>query len=424
MKAVLVPSQLKGSITAPASKSAMQRACAAALIRKGETVLLNPGISNDDKAALNIIQQLGAKVTVQDDKVIIRSNGVQPVYNVIDCHESGLSIRMFTSIAALSDQVITVKGSGSLSKRPMNFFDDVLPQLGVSCNSKGGYLPIEIQGPLQPKDITVDGSLSSQYLTGLLFAYAAADAKGVSIKVTNLNSRPYVDLTLQVLKSFGLKVPQNNNYEEFYFDEAIVTNDQPSITYAVEGDWSNAAFLLTGAAIAGDIQLKGMDMNSVQGDKAIFDVLLKANAHMKSENGVISVKQSELKAFEFDATDCPDLFPPLVALASHSKGISRIKGVHRLTHKESNRAATLQEEFTKLNIPVSFEDDEMIIEGKTLKAAEVSSHNDHRIAMATAVAGLKSEGEMVITGAEAVNKSYPQFWSNIKQLGAQLSIID
>jgi 3-phosphoshikimate 1-carboxyvinyltransferase len=424
MKAVLLPSQLKGSITAPASKSAMQRACAAALIRKGETVLLNPGISNDDKAALNIIQQLGATVSVQDDQVIIRSNGVQPVSNVIDCHESGLSIRMFTSVAALSEQLITVKGSGSLSKRPMNFFDDVLPQLGVSCISKGGYLPIEIKGPLQPKDITVDGSLSSQYLTGLLFAYAAAEANGVSIKVTNLNSRPYVDLTLQVLKSFGLKVPQNKNYEEFYFDEKTVINDQPSINYTVEGDWSNAAFLLTGAAIAGDIQLKGMDMNSVQGDKAIFDVLLKANAQMKLEHGIISVKQSDLKAFEFDATDCPDLFPPLVALASHSKGTSKIRGVHRLTHKESNRAATLQEEFTKLKIPVSFEDDVMIVEGKAIQATEVSSHNDHRIAMATAIAGLKAEGKMVITGAEAVNKSYPQFWNNIKQLGAQLSLID
>ena len=198
MKAIVVPSQLKGSITAPTSKSSMQRACAAALVRKGETVLFNPGSSNDDKAALNIIQQLGANVDVQSDRIIITSNGVKPVGNVIDCHESGLSIRMFTSIAALSEQLITVKGSGSLSKRP-----------------------------LQPKNITVDGSLSSQYLTGLLFAFAAADASDVSIKVTNLTSRPYVDLTLQVLKSFGLKVPENKNYEEFYFSSQPV-NQQPS----------------------------------------------------------------------------------------------------------------------------------------------------------------------------------------------------
>lgn len=425
MKAVLAPSQLKGSLTAPASKSAMQRACAAALIRKGETVLLNPGISNDDKAALNIIQQLGAKVISGADKITVTSNGIQPVSNVIDCHESGLSIRMFTSIAALSEQPIQIKGSGSLAKRPLNFFDEVLPKLGVRCTSNNGYLPLEIQGPLQPKDITVDGSLSSQYLTGLLFAYAAAEAKNVSIQVTNLNSRPYVDLTLQVLKSFGLKVPENRNYESFYFGDTSADNAVETLSYTVEGDWSNAAFLLVGGALAGDVQLKGMDMNSVQGDKAIYEVLQRAEANLKNENGIIYIKQSPLKAFEFDATDCPDLFPPLVALASYCEGTTRISGVHRLTHKESNRAATLQEEFGKLGIPVSFEEDIMVVAGgKGLKATEVSSHNDHRIAMATAVAGLRADKEMVITGAEAVNKSYPEFWNNIKALGAQVKTMD
>ena len=171
MKAIITPSRLKGTITAPASKSSMQRACAAALIRKGETVLSNPGISNDDKAALNIIRQLGATYEVAGDKVIIQSNGVNAVGDYIDCYESGLSIRMFTSIAALSNKTIMVKGSGSLAKRPMDFFDEVLPQLGVDVKSNNGFLPLEITGPLQPKNITVDGSLSSQYLTGLLFAY-------------------------------------------------------------------------------------------------------------------------------------------------------------------------------------------------------------------------------------------------------------
>lgn len=423
MKVELTPGNLKGTITAPASKSAMQRACAAALIKKGQTVLLNPGVSNDDKAALNIIEQLGATYTVEADKVIISSNGVQPISNEIDCHESGLSIRMFTSIAALSQQPITVKGSGSLAKRPMNFFDDVLPQLGVVCNSNNGYLPLQIKGPLQPKNITVDGSLSSQYLTGLLMAYAAADAKDVSIKVTNLNSRPYVDLTLQVLHSFGLKVPQNKAYEEFYF-EASSLNQQPAeLQYNVEGDWSNAAFLLVGGAVAGDVVIHGMDFNSVQGDKAIIEVLKKADAQLIETNGILSIRQSALQAFTFDATDCPDLFPPLVALAAHSNGISKIKGVHRLAHKESDRAATLQAEFAKLNVPVSFQDDEMIVEGGNgLKGAEVSSCNDHRIAMATAVAGLKADGKVIINDAQAVNKSYPNFWKNIEALGAQLSI--
>src|SRR6187431_1464384 len=156
MKAVVSPSKLKVTITAPASKSSMQRSCAAALIRHGETVLCNPGTSNDDKAALNIITQLGATYEVQGDKIIIRSNGVKALGDTINCHESGLSIRMFTSIAALSDKKITVIGSGSLSKRPMDFFDEVLPQLAVQVKTNEGYLPLEITGPLQPKNITVD----------------------------------------------------------------------------------------------------------------------------------------------------------------------------------------------------------------------------------------------------------------------------
>jgi 3-phosphoshikimate 1-carboxyvinyltransferase len=163
----------------------------------------------------------------------------------------------------------------------------------------------------------------------------------------------------------------------------------------------------------------------VQGDKAIVDVLLRAKAQLKIDKGIMTIRQSDLKGFEFDATDCPDLFPPLVALASHSEGISRIKGVHRLAHKESNRAATLQEEFGKLNIPVSFEDDVMVVEGKkTISGNEVFSHNDHRIAMATAVAGLKADKELVIRGAEAVNKSYPNFWEDLKALGAQVQMVE
>ena len=425
MKATIVPSQLKGHITAPASKSSMQRACAAALIRKGETVLSNPGISNDDKAALNIIQQLGATYEVKGDKIIIRSNGVNAVGDSIDCHESGLSIRMFTSIAALSDKKITVKGSGSLMKRPMDFFDDVLPQLGVAIKTSNGYLPLEIKGPLQPKNITVDGSLSSQYLTGLLFAYAAADATNVSIRVKDLSSRPYVDLTLKVLEAYGLKVPQNRNYEEFYFGNANVYQQAGTINYTVEGDWSGGAFLLVGSAIAGDVRIKGLDLSSTQADRAVLQALMQAGTNMSIRPEEMEIKESKLKSFHFNATDCPDLFPPLVALASYCEGTTVIEGTNRLTHKESNRALTLQEEFGKMGVQIKLQDDVMLIEGNAhLKGGEVSSHNDHRIAMATAVAGLKADKEMIVSGAEAVNKSYPQFWDHIKSLGAQVSLTD
>lgn len=425
MKAIIAPSKLKGTITAPASKSSMQRACAAALIRKGKTVLSNPGISNDDKAALNIIRQLGATYEVNGDKIIIDSSGVNAVGDNIDCHESGLSIRMFTSIAALSDKKITVKGSGSLAKRPMDFFDEVLPQLGVEVKSNNGYLPLEIKGPLQPKNITVDGSLSSQYLTGLLFAYAAADAKDVSIKVKNLSSRPYVDLTLKVLEAYGLKVPENRNYEEFYFRDSKVYGQPSTINYTVEGDWSGGAFLLVGSAIAGNVNIKGLDLSSTQADRAVLQALMQAGTNISIRPDEMEIKESKLKAFHFNANDCPDLFPPLVALASYCEGTTVIEGTKRLTHKESNRALTLQEEFGKMGVKIQLQNDQMFIQGNPkLKGEEVSSHNDHRIAMATAVAGLKADKEMIVSGAEAVNKSYPQFWEHIKTLGAKVSLTD
>jgi 3-phosphoshikimate 1-carboxyvinyltransferase len=424
MQAIVTPSQIKGTITAPASKSAMQRACAGALIKKGKTVLKNPGISADDKAALDIIQQLGATVRHVSDTAIIESNGVKPVSNNIHCGESGLSVRMFTSIAALSSESITINGSGSLIKRPLAFFNEVLPQLDVQCDSNNGFLPLQVKGPLQPKNIVVDGSLSSQFLTGLLMAYAGADASDVAIKVTSLNSKPYIDLTLKLMSDFGLKTPVNNNYEEFYFGKQSTAQfANNNISYSVEGDWSGGAFLLVAGAIAGDIVVHGLDLFSTQADKAVLQALIQAEANISIEEKQITVKESRLKAFHFNATDCPDLFPPLVALAAYCDGTSVIEGVHRLTHKESNRSLTLQEEFAKMGVEVQLQDDLMLIKGgDTIKGAHVHSHHDHRIAMACAVAALRADGEMTIDNAEAVNKSYPQFWEHLQQLNSPVSL--
>lgn len=436
MQAIVQPSKISGSIAAPASKSAMQRACAAALLKGGTTILHNPGISEDDKAALNIIQQLGATVEKQQENIVIRSRGVHPISNEIDCGESGLSVRMFTSIAALSNQSVTITGKGSLVSRPLSFFNDVFPQLKVQCKSNGGLLPLKIQGPLQPKDIEIDGSLSSQFLTGLLFAFATSPSNSlrgkegfnpVTIKVHNLNSKPYIDLTLKVMTDFGLKAPLNKNYEEFYFPETAITSFEHSVfNYTVEGDWSGAAFLLVAGAIAGNITVKGLDVFSTQADKNILQALMQAGVNISVTENKISIN-SPLgvggKAFHFNAVDCPDLFPPLVALAVYCEGTSVIEGVHRLTHKESNRALTLQEEFAKMGVEISFQDDMMVIKGGVgVKGARVSSRHDHRIAMACAVAALKADGETIIDDAEAVNKSYPQFWEHLQKLNAGVSL--
>lgn len=424
MKATVSAATINGTLVAPASKSAMQRACAAALLANTKVILHNPGISNDDAAALNIIQQLGAQVQKEEETFVIESNGVQPIGHTLDCGESGLSIRMFTSIAALSHQPITITGHGSLQSRPMDFFNEVLPQLGVECISEGGKLPLQIKGPLQPKNITVDGSLSSQFLTGLLLAYSAASAQDVTITVDNLASKPYIDLTLEVIKSFGLKEPVNNNYKTFHFpfNHKADTKKQ-LIDFTVEGDWSGGAFLLVAGAVAGNIIVKGLDVFSAQADKAILQALAQTGAVMSVSEHSISVGKSSLQPFHFNATDCPDLFPPLVALAAYCNGTSVIEGVHRLAHKESNRALTLQQEFAKLGVDVKLQDDLMIIYGgEGVKGATVSSHNDHRIAMACAVAALKGDGDVLIEGAASVNKSYPQFWQHLQQLGVAVTL--
>lgn len=424
MKVNIRPSQLKGIIQAPASKSSMQRACAAALLKEGETIISNPGHSNDDRAAIGIIKTLGAVVEESENKLLVKSNGVLPVKNEIDCGESGLSIRMFTPIVALSNKEVIVNGSGSLATRPMDLFDELLPKLGVKINSNHGKLPLKIHGPLQPSDIEIDGSLSSQFLTGLLMAYSAAGAKNVSITVRKLKSRPYIDLTLDVMKQFGFNTPENRNYEEFIFSENNSSNYKSQTTnYNVEGDWSGGAFLLVAGAIAGPITIKGLNLSSTQADKSIVDALMNANAGIAMEAKGIRIHPAKMTRFDFDATDCPDLFPPLVALAAYCKGSTTIKGVRRLTHKESNRSVSLQQEFGKMGVKIDQEDDLMVIHGtEHVKGSKVHSHHDHRIAMACAVAALKADAETIIEDAHAVKKSYPDFFTDLQKLGADVSL--
>ena len=416
MIVTITPSSIHGSLNAPPSKSSMQRACAAALLHCGTSVLHNAGNSNDDLAALEVIQKLGAEVSMNPDgSITITSHGVHPTATVINCGESGLGIRMFAPIAALSDQPLKLTGKGSLPCRPMDFFDQIFPSLGIHIQSNNGKLPLHIRGPFVPADITVDGSISSQFITGLLMAFSAANAEA-TITVNNLISKPYIDLTLAVMQAFGLNVPVNNDYNSFTF-HPLLTAKAIDVHYTVEGDWSSASFLLVGAAIAGSISLNGLDVCSTQADKAILHALRLAGSTPVISENTVAICAATLTAFEFDATNCPDLFPPLVALAACSKGTTTIYGVTRLQHKESNRSLTLQQEFAKMGVEINIESNAMhIIGGNQIKGAIIDSHNDHRIAMACAIAGLCATSDMVITHAEAVNKSYPGFYSDLMKL--------
>ena len=426
MQVKIFPSKISGELNAPASKSSMQRACAAALLHTGITEIKNQGTSNDDKTALNIISQLGAVITLKGEILCIKSYGFPKGFNaadkIIHCGESGLSVRMFTPIAALWEQKIILKGEGSLTSRPMDFFDKILPQLGVQIKSDNGRLPLEIEGPLEPADISVDGSLSSQFLTGLLFAFGASVQHPVTISVNDLKSKPYIDLTLDVMKHFGYNVI-NQNFQQFTISKKNEDVDSV-INYTVEGDWSSASFLLVAGAIAGSVRVSGLDEKSSQADKAIIEVLRDCGADVIISKNFIQVSKASLKAFTFDATHCPDLFPPLVALAVYCKGDSVIKGTHRLAAKESNRAETLQEVFGLMGIEILLQNDEMIIKGGgPLKGTVIFSHNDHRIAMAGAVAAIGARGCITITHADAIDKSYPGFYDDLQKIGASLEAV-
>lgn len=412
MERYLEPSAIKGTIKAPASKSMTQRAIAAALLADGESMIHNPSYCDDSLAAMSIAVGLGARVEpLVNELKIIGSATLKE--SKLNCGESGLAIRMFSPIVALYPAEITLVGANSLKKRPMIMIEEALNQLGVKCKSSAGFLPLTIQGPIVGGRCEIDGSVSSQLLTGLLMALPLA-SKNSEIKVNNLKSKPYIDMTIQLLNSFGITI-ENSNYNLFKIsgNQKYTPN-----TYIVEGDWSGGAFLLVAGAINGQLIIKGLRRDSKQSDMSILNALEMADAHLIIGDDQIEISKSELKAFEFNATQSPDLFPPLVALASYCKGISTIKGVSRLIYKESNRAETLKEEFGKMNIYIEINDDLMFVTGGQPQSARVESHEDHRIAMAVAVASLGATGRVSIRDSQCVAKSYPGFFDDLRNLGA------
>ncbi len=412
MERYLEPSAIKGTIKAPASKSMTQRAIAAALLADGESMIHNPSYCDDSLAAMSIAVGLGARVEpLVNELKIIGSATLKE--SKLNCGESGLAIRMFSPIVALYPAEITLVGANSLKKRPMIMIEEALNQLGVKCKSSAGFLPLTIQGPIVGGRCEIDGSVSSQLLTGLLMALPLA-SKNSEIKVNNLKSKPYIDMTIQLLNSFGITI-ENSNYNLFKIsgNQKYTPN-----TYIVEGDWSGGAFLLVAGAINGQLIIKGLRRDSKQSDMSILNALEMADAHLIIGDDQIEISKSELKAFEFNATQSPDLFPPLVALASYCKGISTIKGVSRLIYKESNRAETLKEEFGKMNINIEINDDLMFVTGGQPQSARVESHEDHRIAMAVAVASLGATGRVSIRDSQCVAKSYPVFFDDLRNLGA------
>lgn len=418
MKKLVQPSEIKGTIKAPASKSMMQRAIAIAALADGTSVLYNYTPCNDAEAAIEIAKRLGAEVNIDGSTITIKA-GIHKVHDSLNCGESGLGIRMFTPIASLFEKEIMLNGEGSLKTRPISMLEKPMRELGVQINTNDGFVPITVRGPLRGGEAYVDGSLSSQILTGMLIALPMATGDTM-LSVDNLKSIPYIDMTLQIIQEFGAELSQTD-YERF----SIKGNQKyKAREYSIEGDWSGASFHVVAAAIAGEVHVENVSKNSKQADIAILEAVQLAGAKVSIKEDSVIVKASKkLKAFEFNATNCPDLFPPLAALAAYCEGKSKIKGVSRLKHKESDRATVLKNEFKKVGISITIDGDYMIIEGGKPTSGFIHANNDHRIAMAAAVLALKAEGSIEIENAECIDKSYPSFYEDFTLLGALVSDI-
>lgn len=404
--------RVKGTLTPPCSKSYAQRALAAALLTEEPVVLRNLEFCDDTRSAMRCIETLGATIEQVDPTTLSIKGGLHPRGNRLDVGESGLSTRLFTPVAALCPTPVTIVGRGTLLSRPMTMMLDPLRQLGVTVRDNGGFLPIEVCGPMRGGEVEVDGSVSSQFITGLLLALPRAE-RDTTLHVRNAVSTPYLDMTLDTAQRFGIEICQRD-YEEFY----IPGNQRYGTTYfSIEGDWSAAAMLLVAGATAGEITVRNVSMLSKQADTAICTALVRAGAAVINETDSVTAVHRPLHAFEFDATNCPDLFPALAALAAAAEGVSVIRGTSRLEYKECNRAEAICEEYGKLGIEVDLsEEDVMKIRGGAIHGARTRSHGDHRMAMSLAVAALRSDGAVTIEGAESVAKSYPRFFEDLEHV--------
>ena len=412
MDIAIPPGGVAGALTPPCSKSYAQRALAAALLAEEKSVLRNIDFCDDTRSALRCIEALGARVERLDEHTLSIRGGLHPQGGLLSVGESGLATRLFTPIAALCGTPIRIEGSGTLLRRPMDTMTEPLRQLGAAAPDCDGLLPIEVCGPLRGGVAEVDGSVSSQFVTGLLLALPLA-REDSTLHIRDAVSTPYLDMTVDTAARFGVEIC-HNDYTEFY----IPGNQRYRGTdFTIEGDWSAAAMLLVAGATAGEVTVNNISMLSKQADTAVCEALVRAGAAVIDEPRAITAAHRPLRAFEFDATHCPDLFPALAALAASCEGESVICGTSRLEHKECDRAEAIRTEYGKLGIEVDLaEEDTMRIRGGRIRGGRVASHDDHRIAMSLAVAALRADAPITIEGAECVAKSYPRFFEELKKI--------
>ncbi len=418
------PGRLAGTVNVPSSKSMGHREIICAALAKGSSVIDNISMSDDIQATLRCLNALGVKSELTASKFKGRSavkitgnGGVRATGRECFCGESGSTLRFLLPLGALCGETVTFSGEGRLGERPLKPYYDIFDRQGIKYSPAQG-LPVTVTGRLQSGSFLLPGNVSSQFVSGLLFALPLLGGDSEIIITSPLESQSYIDLTLSALNKYGIRVT-NNAYKSF-----LVPGGQQYRcgNACVEGDWSQAAFWLAAGCLNGDVNCCGAEVQSLQGDRVVKDILLKMGGRIKAAETGLLAEKSELQAVVIDASDCPDIIPVLTVAAAAAQGMTKIINAGRLRIKECDRLHVIAAELNKLGADVIEQQDSLVVHGRPqgLRGGQVSAWNDHRIAMSMAVAALVCSEPVIIDGSESVKKSYPDFWQDFALLGGKI----
>ncbi len=416
MKVLLSPSKLNGTVSAPPSKSCMHRAliCAAAADRP--TKIITNSYSEDTKATIECIESLGGKVEYTKDGVTVYPIQKQGSECVLNCRESGSTLRFMLPFAAALGKKCTFTGAERLGERPLLPLCEVLNKNGVTTSYGESFLPCKTEGQLSGNIFEIPGNISSQFITGLLLALGVTG--GGEIKATTpIKSGPYIDITIDIMKKFGVNTEKTENGYIVPEGQRFTSTD----FFEIEGDWSNGAFWLVAGAIGSEegITCTSLCEDTFQGDSRALEILNKMGADITRDKNSVTVKKSNLRAITVDCADIPDIVPILCVAATRAEGTTVFKNIQRLRDKESDRVKTTVDMITALDGKIDFDENNIYVTGSTLTGGNITSANDHRIAMSGAIASLVCKGDVTIDIAEAVNKSYPEFYEKFTMLGGK-----
>ena len=421
MNITIRPAPLSGTLRVPSSKSMTHREIIAAALAKGETEVTGVTWSEDIEATVRILSLFGAAIEKKEGKEGITLSirgGLAKQEGLLhaDAGESGSTLRFLIPLGLSSGNHVVYTGRGRLSERPLTPYYDMFDRKQISYHTEGG-LPLEVQGTLPGGAYELPGDVSSQFFTGLLFALPLADEDSTLRSTTPLESKSYVDMTLDTLARHGITIHE----KEAGLYEIPGRQHYKTGTFAVEGDYSQAAFWLTAALAGGTLALTGLSDTSLQGDRAIVTLLKDMGGHIEKKDGRLLAEKSSLHGITMDAENVPDLVPAFAALAAVSEGVTEIIHAGRVRLKECDRLHAMAVELTKLGAEVEEKPEGLVIRGKPfLSGGTVSSWNDHRIAMALASITPKLTGPLTIEGAESVKKSYPRFWEDFRKVGGKV----